>query len=262
VRLSGFRNFTYRSEGDFDARYEQRQVSLAHLVGVDLFVSYWKVGPVAHTFVSFTFDDGTPPVCVSIEARPEVGERFDVLATLFKQYALIYVVGDERGLVRVRTEHRGEVASARRTDTPLLFAQVGVIDTCAQAEVRCALRADTPLQLTPGDVASAPNATTRTYFGVSDRKRASRTGASRSQRPACQGQWWPAVADTRRLPSGWGPLGPCDGRRLSSELEIGQERLFPLLPTPRTSRRGGASRCNIGRGRPWSKWRGRSRGRR
>jgi hypothetical protein len=108
VRLTGFRNFTYRSTDDFDVRYEEREVALAHLVSVDLFVSYWKIGPVAHTFVSFNFDDGTPPVCVSIEARPEVGERFNPLATLFKQFELIYVVGDERDLVRVRTEYRGE----------------------------------------------------------------------------------------------------------------------------------------------------------
>src|SRR5262249_14704804 len=98
----------YRSEDDFDVRYEQREVSLAHLVSVDLFVSYWKNGPVAHTFVSFDFDDGTPPVCVSIEARPEVGERVNALASLFKQFELIYVVGDERDIVRVRTDHRGE----------------------------------------------------------------------------------------------------------------------------------------------------------
>jgi hypothetical protein len=108
VQLTGFRNFNYRSEDDFDARYERREVAQAHLVSVDLFVSYWKLGPIAHTFVSFTFDDGTPPVCVSIEARPEVGEQFNALATMFKQYELIYVVGDERDLVRVRTEYRGE----------------------------------------------------------------------------------------------------------------------------------------------------------
>jgi hypothetical protein len=108
VRLTGFRNFTYRSEDDFDVRYEEREVSLAHLVSVDLFVSYWKIGPVAHTFVSFNFDDGTPPVCVSIEARREVGQRFDPLASLFKQFGLIYVVGDERDLVRLRTDQRGE----------------------------------------------------------------------------------------------------------------------------------------------------------
>jgi hypothetical protein len=108
VRLTGFRNFVYRSANDFDARYEERELTLSRLVSVDLFVSYWKVGLVAHTFVSFGFDDGTPPVCVSIEARPEVGERFNPLASLFKQFELIYVVGDERDIVRVRTDHRGE----------------------------------------------------------------------------------------------------------------------------------------------------------
>jgi hypothetical protein len=108
VRLTGVRNFTYRTADDFDAQYEEREVSLAHLVSVNLFVCYWKAGPVAHTFVSFGFDDGTPPVCVSIECRPELGERFNPLASLFKQFELIYVVGDERDLMRVCTDHRGE----------------------------------------------------------------------------------------------------------------------------------------------------------
>jgi hypothetical protein len=108
VELTGFRNFIYRSEDDFESRYEQREVSLQHLISVDLFVSYWKMGPIAHTFVSFNFDDGSPPICVSIEARPEVGKRFNALATMFKQFELIYVVGDERDLVRVRTKYRGE----------------------------------------------------------------------------------------------------------------------------------------------------------
>jgi hypothetical protein len=45
---------------------------------------------------------------MSIEARPEVGEGFNALATMFKQYELIYVVGDERDIVRVRTDYRNE----------------------------------------------------------------------------------------------------------------------------------------------------------
>jgi hypothetical protein len=108
VRLTGFRHFRYRTRDDFDVRYEEREVRLSHLASVDLFVSYWTPGPVAHTFVSFDFDDGTLPVCVSIEARPEVGEGFEPLASNFKQFELIYVVGDERDLVRVRTEYRAE----------------------------------------------------------------------------------------------------------------------------------------------------------
>jgi hypothetical protein len=107
VRFTGFRNFDYKNRDDFTVRYEEREVSLAHLTSADLFIGYWRVGPVGHTFVSFNFDN-TPPVCISIETRPEVGEGFAPIASLFKQFELIYVVGDERDLVRVRTNHRGE----------------------------------------------------------------------------------------------------------------------------------------------------------
>ncbi len=41
-------------------------------------------------------------------ARPEVGQGFSPIASLFKQFELIYVVGDERDIVRVRTNFRNE----------------------------------------------------------------------------------------------------------------------------------------------------------
>jgi hypothetical protein len=65
------------------------------------------VGPFAQTFVSFNFDNA-PPVCISIEIRPEVGESFAPVPALFKQFELIYVVGAERDIVGVRTNHRNE----------------------------------------------------------------------------------------------------------------------------------------------------------
>lgn len=108
VRLLNYRNFHYRDWDDFDVRYEEREVDISRIDSVDLLVSYWMVGPVAHTFLSFNFDDGSPPVCISIETRPEEGEGFDPLASLFKQFELVYVVGDERDLVRVRTDYRDE----------------------------------------------------------------------------------------------------------------------------------------------------------
>ncbi|OAI42522.1 hypothetical protein AYO41_04140 [Verrucomicrobia bacterium SCGC AG-212-E04] len=107
VRITGVRNFAYRSVDDFDVRYEERKVQLSHLQAVDLYVSYWHDGPVGHTFLSFIFDNA-PPVCISIETRPEVGEGFDPIASLFKQFELIYVVGDEHDLVGVRVVHRHE----------------------------------------------------------------------------------------------------------------------------------------------------------
>lgn len=114
VKLSGVRHFEYRSAADFTPRYEVREVDLSHLQSVDLFVSYWKMGPVAHTFVSFNFDN-VPPVCVSIEARLEKGEKYSPLASCFKQAELIYVVGDERDIVQLRTQYRNETVFLYRT---------------------------------------------------------------------------------------------------------------------------------------------------
>jgi len=107
VRITGVRDFDYRGLTDFTVHYEEREVQLSHLKGLDFFVSYWSEGPVAHTFVSFIFDN-VRPLTISIETRPELGEGFDPLASLFKQFELIYVVGDERDLVRVRTNYRKE----------------------------------------------------------------------------------------------------------------------------------------------------------
>jgi hypothetical protein len=107
VRLTGVRNFDYRSRNDFTVRYEEREVRLSRFSGLDFYVSYWSEGLVGHTFLSFTFDDA-PPLSISIETRPEVGEGFAPIASLFKQFELIYVVGDERDLVGVRANYRRE----------------------------------------------------------------------------------------------------------------------------------------------------------
>ena len=107
VHLTGVRDFQYRSRNDFTVRYQERDVLLSHLVALDFYVSYFTEGPVGHTFLSFIFDNA-PPLSISIETRPEVGEGFAPVASLFKQFELIYVVGDERDLVGVRSNHRGE----------------------------------------------------------------------------------------------------------------------------------------------------------
>ena len=107
VRISGVRNFDFRGRDDFEGRYEDREVSLSRMTGVDFYVSYWAEGPVGHTFLSFLFEDA-PPLGVSIETRPEIGEGFDPLGSLFKQFELIYVVASEQDLVGLRASHRAE----------------------------------------------------------------------------------------------------------------------------------------------------------
>jgi hypothetical protein len=122
VRITGVRNFQYRSVIDFTVQYEERVVSLAHLTGVDFYVSYWMTGPVGHTFLSFIFDDA-PPLSISIEARQEVGEGYAPVGSLFKQFELIYVVGDERDVVRLRTNYRREKVYLYHLNIPRMSAQ-------------------------------------------------------------------------------------------------------------------------------------------
>ena len=116
VRITGVRDFTYRTRNDFTVRYEEREVQLAHLVALDFYVSYFMEGPVGHTFLSFIFDNA-PPLTISIETRPEVGEGFAPVASMFKQFELIYVVGSERDVVGVRTNHRSEPTYLYRLNT-------------------------------------------------------------------------------------------------------------------------------------------------
>jgi len=118
VRLIDVRDFDYRTMEDFTERYVTREVSVSHLTSLDFFVSYWMQGPIAHTFLSFNFDDA-PPICFSIEMRREIGEGFAPIPSMFKQLELIYVVAEERDVVRVRTNVRKEDVFLYRIRAPV-----------------------------------------------------------------------------------------------------------------------------------------------
>ncbi len=105
--VSNVRNFTWRSDTDFDRRWEQRNYKLSHVTGADLIMSYWMGETIAHTIVGFGFDDG-PRLDFSIETRKERGESYSSIAGFFKQYELAIVAADERDVVRVRSNIRGE----------------------------------------------------------------------------------------------------------------------------------------------------------
>jgi hypothetical protein len=105
ITLHNLRNCDYRTESDFTLRWETRTVRLSQLTGMDFFVTYWGSPHIAHPIASFQFADG-PPVCFSIETRKEVGETYSAIAGFFRRYELVYVMADERDVVRVRTNFR------------------------------------------------------------------------------------------------------------------------------------------------------------
>lgn len=105
INIRNIRNIDYRSEEDFTVRYYDKSFDLDKLRSIDIFLSDWGLKAIVHTLVSFGFEDGSY-VCISIETRKEVGEAYSNIKGLFRQYELIYVVGDERDIVRLRTNYR------------------------------------------------------------------------------------------------------------------------------------------------------------
>lgn len=105
VTIHNFRNCDYRTETDYRSHWETKTVDVSQLRGVDIFITYWGSPWIAHPIVSFDFgDEGY--VAMSIETRKEVGEDYSAIRGFFRYYELVYTIGDERDMVRLRTNYR------------------------------------------------------------------------------------------------------------------------------------------------------------
>jgi hypothetical protein len=107
VTLHNVRNFDWRSNTDYTQRWETRSYDLGQLDSVDMILSYWAGPAIAHTLVSFGFNDGQR-VAFSVEIRREKGEQFSEIGGFFKEFELSILAADERDVIRVRTNIRGE----------------------------------------------------------------------------------------------------------------------------------------------------------
>ncbi len=105
VTVHNIRNFNYRSEFDYQPAYYDKSYDVTKLDGVDLFTFYWMGPAIAHTIISFNFGE-QGYLAVSIEARKELNEEYSTLKGFFRQYELIYIVADERDVIRLRSNYR------------------------------------------------------------------------------------------------------------------------------------------------------------
>lgn len=137
VTVRDVRDFDYRTETDFTERWEERRYDLDRVVGLDLFVIYWGPTLYAHTILSWGFEDSAP-LAASIETRKEKGESYSAVLGFFRQYELVYVLADERDVVRLRTNYRGEqvflyrLATSRAGARALFEQYVGEANTLAR----------------------------------------------------------------------------------------------------------------------------------
>jgi len=129
IRVYNIRNFDYRTTDDFSVRYYDKTFDLNKLETVDYILSYWDgLEAVAHIIISFGFDDGEY-LAVSVETRLEQGEPQTGLGGFFKQYELIYILGDEKDLLRLRSNIRKEEVflyptTVSKNDVRIIFGMI------------------------------------------------------------------------------------------------------------------------------------------
>jgi hypothetical protein len=109
VTIHDVRNFEWRKDGSAVERWEDRTYDLNELETAWFALAPFERtsrGP-AHTFLSFGFSD-SQFVAISIEARREEDERYSLLKGVLRRFEVLYVIGDERDLIRMRTNIRDD----------------------------------------------------------------------------------------------------------------------------------------------------------
>lgn len=103
ITVGNVRNTEYRSMGQFEARYETRTFFFSQLRRVDVLILYWGSTYMSHPMFVFDFGPGGR-LCISIEVRYRVGQRYSFWRSLYRQQELMYVVSDERDAILRRTK--------------------------------------------------------------------------------------------------------------------------------------------------------------
>jgi hypothetical protein len=106
VYVNNVRDFAWRTESDYTPEYHDRVYDVNALRSMYFVLSpIFDLEPVAHVWVGFGFSDGQH-VAVSVEARGVNGRPFGLFPSMFRQFQLIYVVGEERDVIGMRAVAR------------------------------------------------------------------------------------------------------------------------------------------------------------
>ncbi|MDR0328154.1 MAG: DUF4105 domain-containing protein [Planctomycetaceae bacterium] len=110
VTVRSVRYSRYESAEVYTTQYYDATFNLDDIRTIDLImVPFQGLERVAHVESSFGFADGRQ-IGLSIEARYEEGEKYDPAAAGLRQFELVYVLADERDMIRLATDvHKNNV---------------------------------------------------------------------------------------------------------------------------------------------------------
>jgi Domain of unknown function (DUF4105) len=102
VYVNHVRNFVWHSATDFTPGFYDRVYDVSAIRSAYFVLSpILGLDPVAHVWLCFGFSDGQH-VAISVEARGVKERPYGLLRSMFKQFQILYVVGDERDVVGLR----------------------------------------------------------------------------------------------------------------------------------------------------------------
>jgi hypothetical protein len=106
IVIKHVRNGRYRSETDYDVRHYDMRFALDDVRTLDFIIVPFNNNPLlAHTMFSFGLKDGRHFI-ISVEARLDQGDSYSPVRGITNKFQLMYLIGDERDLITLRTEAR------------------------------------------------------------------------------------------------------------------------------------------------------------
>jgi hypothetical protein len=132
LTLTNQRDFDWTTEKSASEKWVTQSYDLSKLRKLDIFLAYWAGPQMTHPMMSFEFEDGRH-LAWSIEVRSKRGGEFSPIANLFKADPLVFLACDERDMVRLRSNIRGEDVQLYRLNTPPDVARALLLEFVEQS---------------------------------------------------------------------------------------------------------------------------------
>ncbi len=117
VTLSNVRDFEWHTTEEATEIWKEETYDLDKITSVDAYLSYWSSPAIAHTLVSFGFEDGRH-VVFSGEIRREHHEVFSSVGGFFREFDLAMIAAEEHDIIYLRTNIRKEDVYRYRIQVP------------------------------------------------------------------------------------------------------------------------------------------------